>query len=41
LTSIPSARVPVEQAFESALKNRPEISELETNAEINSINTRY
>ncbi len=34
-------RVPLEQAVESALKNRPEIAELETNAEINGINTRY
>ena len=34
-------RVGLEMALSEALKNRPEISQLETNAEINKINERY
>jgi HAE1 family hydrophobic/amphiphilic exporter-1 len=34
-------RVDLELAINAALKNRPEISQLTTNAEINSIDTRY
>ncbi|HXG68799.1 MAG TPA: TolC family protein, partial [Blastocatellia bacterium] len=34
-------RVPVEQAVQSALANRPEIEQLETTAEINEVNTEF
>ncbi|HYP54613.1 MAG TPA: TolC family protein [Pyrinomonadaceae bacterium] len=34
-------RVPLEQAVGAALRNRPEVSQLQTAAEINEIDTRY
>jgi HAE1 family hydrophobic/amphiphilic exporter-1 len=34
-------RVPLEQALVAALQNRPEITQLRTNSEINQIDTRY
>ena len=39
--SLEPPRVPLEQALEAALKNRPEIAQLQTNTEINQIDTRY
>ncbi|HKR01532.1 MAG TPA: TolC family protein [Pyrinomonadaceae bacterium] len=34
-------RVPLEQAVSAALRSRPELAQLQTNAEINQIDTRY
>jgi HAE1 family hydrophobic/amphiphilic exporter-1 len=39
--SLEAPRVPLEQAVASAINNRPELAQLQTNAEINSIDTRY
>jgi HAE1 family hydrophobic/amphiphilic exporter-1 len=39
--TLEAPRIPVEQAVGAALKNRPEISQLRTTAEINQIDTRY
>lgn len=39
--SLEPPRVPLEQALTAALANRPELAQLETNAEINQINTRF
>ena len=39
--SLEAPRVPLEVAVTSALKNRPELAQLQTNAEINQIDTRY
>jgi outer membrane protein len=39
--SLAAPLVPVEQAVEAALKNRPELAQLQANFEINEINTRY
>jgi HAE1 family hydrophobic/amphiphilic exporter-1 len=39
--SLEAPRVPLEQAVGAALKNRPELSQLQTTAEINQIDTRY
>jgi HAE1 family hydrophobic/amphiphilic exporter-1 len=39
--SLEPPRVPLEQAVSAALKSRPELSQLQTNAEINQIDTRY
>jgi outer membrane protein TolC len=39
--SLEAPRVPLEQAVNAALKSRPELAQLQTNAEINQIDTRY
>ena len=39
--SLESPRVPLEQATAAALKSRPELSQLQTSAEINQIDARY
>ncbi|HEX8844417.1 MAG TPA: TolC family protein [Pyrinomonadaceae bacterium] len=39
--SLEAPRVPLEQAVQSALQNRPELTQLRTNADINSIDERY
>ncbi|HEY0404514.1 MAG TPA: TolC family protein [Pyrinomonadaceae bacterium] len=39
--SLEAPRVPLEQAVSAALSNRPELAQLQTNAEINNIDTRY
>jgi outer membrane protein len=39
--NLEAPRVPLEQALSAALKNRPELSQLQTSAEINQIDTRY
>lgn len=39
--SLEPPRVPLEQAVSAALKSRPELSQLQTSAEINQIDTRY
>ncbi len=39
--NLEAPRVPLEQAVSAALQNRPELALLKTNAEINSIDTRY
>ena len=38
---IEAPRIPLELALADALKNRPEIQQLQANAEVNDINTRY
>ncbi len=38
---IEAPRVPLEIALTDALKNRPELQQLQANAEVNDINTRY
>ncbi|MDT5156169.1 MAG: hypothetical protein QOH51_526 [Acidobacteriota bacterium] len=38
---IQAPRVPLEQAVKAALNSRPELAQLQTNAEINQIDTRY
>jgi HAE1 family hydrophobic/amphiphilic exporter-1 len=38
---IQAPRVPLEQAVRAALNSRPELAQLQTNAEINQIDTRY
>jgi len=38
---IEAPRIPLEIAVAEALKNRPEIQQLQANAEVNDINTRY
>ncbi|MDX6696006.1 MAG: hypothetical protein QOF02_3609 [Blastocatellia bacterium] len=39
--SLEAPRVPLEQAVSAALINRPELAQLQTNAEINQLDTRY
>ncbi|HEY0546931.1 MAG TPA: TolC family protein [Pyrinomonadaceae bacterium] len=39
--SLEAPRVPLEQAISAALQNRPELALLQTNAEINQIDTRF
>ena len=39
--SLEPPRVPLEQAVSNALRSRPELAQLQTNAEINRIDTRY
>jgi outer membrane protein TolC len=39
--ALEAPRVPLESALASALTNRPEIAQLQANADINSINSRY
>jgi HAE1 family hydrophobic/amphiphilic exporter-1 len=39
--SLEAPRVPLEQAVRAALTNRPELQQLQTNAEINQIDTRF
>ena len=39
--SLEAPRVPLEQAVSAAINNRPELSQLQTSAEINQIDTRY
>jgi outer membrane protein TolC len=39
--SLEAPRVPLEQAVRAAITNRPELAQLQTNAEINSIDTRF
>jgi HAE1 family hydrophobic/amphiphilic exporter-1 len=39
--SLQAPRVPLEQAVSAAITNRPELAQLQTNAEINQIDTRY
>jgi len=39
--SLEPPRVPLEQATAAALRSRPELAQLQTNAEINQIDTRY
>ncbi|MFL6210586.1 MAG: TolC family protein [Pyrinomonadaceae bacterium] len=39
--NLEAPRVPLEQALSAALQNRPELAQLQTNAEINQIDTRY
>jgi HAE1 family hydrophobic/amphiphilic exporter-1 len=39
--NLEAPRVPLEQAVTTALKSRPELSQLQTSAEINQIDTRY
>ena len=39
--SLEAPRLPLEQAVSAALKNRPELAQLQTSAEINQIDTRY
>jgi HAE1 family hydrophobic/amphiphilic exporter-1 len=39
--NLEAPRVPLEQALSVAISNRPELAQLQTNAEINAIDTRY
>ncbi len=39
--TLEAPRVPLEQAVSAAIKNRPELAQLQTNAEINQIDARY
>ncbi|HYG81584.1 MAG TPA: TolC family protein, partial [Pyrinomonadaceae bacterium] len=39
--NLEAPRVPLEQAVSAALQSRPELAQLQTNAEINRIDTRY
>ena len=39
--NLEAPRVPLEQAVNAALRSRPELSQLQTNTEINQIDTRY
>jgi outer membrane protein TolC len=39
--SLEAPRVPLEQALTAAINNRPELAQLQTNSEINQIDTRY
>ncbi|HJR06808.1 MAG TPA: TolC family protein [Pyrinomonadaceae bacterium] len=39
--SLEAPRVPLEQAVKAAITNRPELAQLQTNAEINGIDTRF
>jgi HAE1 family hydrophobic/amphiphilic exporter-1 len=39
--TLEAPRVPLEQAVSAALRSRPELAQLQTNAEINRIDTRY
>lgn len=39
--NIEAPRIPLEIAVSDALKNRPELQQLQANAEVNDINTRY
>ncbi|HUQ31323.1 MAG TPA: TolC family protein [Pyrinomonadaceae bacterium] len=39
--SLEAPRVPLEQAVNAALRSRPELAQLQTNAEINQLDTRY
>ncbi|MGB7923684.1 MAG: TolC family protein, partial [Pyrinomonadaceae bacterium] len=39
--SLEAPRVPLEQAVNAAIRNRPEVTQLQTTAEINQIDTRY
>jgi len=39
--NLEAPRVPLEQAVTSAIRNRPELAELQTTAEINQIDTRF
>jgi outer membrane protein TolC len=39
--NLEAPRVPLEQAVSAALRNRPEVAQLQTSAEINQIDTRY
>jgi HAE1 family hydrophobic/amphiphilic exporter-1 len=39
--SLEAPRVPLEQAVSAAISNRPELAQLQTNAEINGIDIRY
>ncbi len=39
--SLEAPRVPLEQALTAAINNRPELAQLQTNAEINQIDTRF
>jgi HAE1 family hydrophobic/amphiphilic exporter-1 len=39
--SLEAPRVPLEQALTTAINNRPELAQLQTNSEINQIDTRY
>ncbi|MDT4896955.1 MAG: hypothetical protein QOH25_2032 [Acidobacteriota bacterium] len=39
--NLEAPRVPLEQAVNAALKSRPELAQLQTNAEINQIDTRF
>ena len=39
--SLEAPRVPLEQAVRAAIENRPELSQLQTSAEINQIDTRF
>lgn len=39
--SLQAPRVPLEQAVSAAILNRPELAQLQTNAEINQLDTRY
>ncbi|HKP72304.1 MAG TPA: TolC family protein, partial [Pyrinomonadaceae bacterium] len=39
--NLEAPRVPLEQALQAALTNRPELAQLQTNAEINQIDVRY
>jgi HAE1 family hydrophobic/amphiphilic exporter-1 len=39
--SLEAPRVPLEQAVSAALRSRPELAQLQTNAEINQLDTRY
>jgi HAE1 family hydrophobic/amphiphilic exporter-1 len=39
--TLEAPRVPLEQAVEAAIRNRPEVAQLQTSAEINQIDTRY
>jgi outer membrane protein TolC len=39
--TLEAPRVPLEQSLTAALRNRPELAQLQTNAEINRIDTRY
>jgi outer membrane protein TolC len=39
--SLEAPRVPLEQAVSAAIRNRPELTQLQTTAEINQIDTRY
>ncbi len=39
--NLEAPRVPLEQALSAAIRNRPELAQLQTNSEINQIDTRY
>jgi outer membrane protein TolC len=39
--NLEAPRVPLEQAVNAAIRSRPELAQLQTNAEINQIDTRY